>query len=526
MARILIADTLAKQGIEMLSREHEVEVKTGLSEDELVQAVAGVQALVVRSQTQVTERVIAAATSLEVIGRAGVGVDNIDVPAATKHGVIVVNAPLANTLSTAEHAFGLMLAVARNIPQGHASLQAGRWDRNKYMGVELAGKTLGIIGLGRIGTEVANRARAFQMRVVAYDPFVTPERAAALGVEMMDIDGVLAESDFVSLHAVLHESTRNLINAERLAKAKPGIRIINAARGALIDEQALFDAVESGKVGGAGIDVFSSEPAVGNILTTTDKIVVTPHLAASTGEAQDRAAIDTAEQVLDVLAGRSARFAVNAPLVDPEEMAFIGPYLDAADLAARLATQLAGGPVQEVRVDLLGEIGTHEAGPIRTAVIAGLLARQSDAKVTVVNADQLAEQASLRIAIEAGPARDPYASLIVVQAVRPDGVRRVAATQTANGVRVVGIDDYQVDIAPHASSHALMVENVDRPGMIGRVGSLLGELGVNISYMSVAPGQGDRALMVLGTDRALTEAEIATLTAVDNVFSARQIDLS
>lgn len=526
MARILIADTLAKQGIEMLSREHEVEVKTGLSEDELVQAVAGVQALVVRSQTQVTERVIAAATSLEVIGRAGVGVDNIDVPAATKHGVIVVNAPLANTLSTAEHAFGLMLAVARNIPQGHASLQAGRWDRNKYMGVELAGKTLGIIGLGRIGTEVANRARAFQMRVVAYDPFVTPERAAALGVEMMDIDGVLAESDFVSLHAVLHEGTRNLINAERLAKAKPGIRIINAARGALIDEQALFDAVESGQVGGAGIDVFSSEPAVGNILTTTDKIVVTPHLAASTGEAQDRAAIDTAEQVLDVLAGRSARFAVNAPLVDPEEMAFIGPYLDAADLAARLATQLAGGPVQEVRVDLLGEIGTHESGPLRTSVISGLLARQSDAKVTVVNADQLAEQAGLRIAIEAGPARDPYASLVVVQAVRPDGVRKVAATQTANGVRVVGIDDYQVDIAPGASSHALMVENVDRPGMIGRVGSILGELGVNISYMSVAPGQGDRALMVLGTNRAMTDAEIATLVAVENVFGARQIDLS
>jgi D-3-phosphoglycerate dehydrogenase len=526
MARILIADTLAKQGIEMLSQEHEVEVKTGLSEDDLVQAVAGVQALVVRSQTQVTERVIAAATNLEVIGRAGVGVDNIDVPAATKHGVIVVNAPLANTLSTAEHAFGLMLAVARSIPQGHASLQAGRWDRNKYMGVELAGKTLGIVGLGRIGTEVANRARAFQMRVVAYDPFVSPERATALGVEMMELDDVLAESDFVTLHALLHEGTRNLINAERLAKAKPGIRIINAARGALIDEQALSDAVASGQVGGAGIDVFSTEPAVGNILTTSDKIVVTPHLAASTNEAQDRAAIDTAEQVLDVLAGRSARFAVNAPLVDPEEMAIIGPYLDAADLAARLVSQLADGPVQEVRVELLGEIGTHEAGPLRTAVIGGLLARMSDAKVTVVNADQLAEQAGLRIEIESGPAREPYASLVVVQAVRADDVRTVAATHNGSEVRVVGVDNYEVDLAPRAAEHVLMVENVDRPGMIGRVGSMLGQRTVNISYMTVAAGEGDRALMVLGTDRALSDEELAELSGVENVFGARQLDLS
>ncbi|RLT27473.1 MAG: phosphoglycerate dehydrogenase [Chloroflexi bacterium] len=525
MARVLIADTLAKQGIEMLSKEHDVEVKTGLSEDALIEAVAGVQALVVRSQTQVTERVIAAATSLEVIGRAGVGVDNIDVEAATRHGVIVVNAPLANTLSTAEHAFGLMLATARNIPQGHASLQAGRWDRNKYMGVELAGKTLGVVGLGRIGTEVANRARAFQMRIVAYDPFVSPERAATLGVELMDLDGVLAESDFVTLHALLHEGTRNLINAERLAKAKPGIRIINAARGALIDEQALFDAVESGQVAGAGLDVFSEEPAVGNILTTSDKIVVTPHLAASTGEAQDRAAVDTAEQVLDVLAGRSARFAVNAPLVDPETMAIIGPYLDAADLAGRLAAQLAGGPVQQVRVQLLGEIGTHEPGPLRTAVIGGLLARVSDAKVTVVNADQLAEQAGLRLEIESGPARDPYTSLVVVQAAMADGVRSVAATHTSNGVRVVGIDDYTVEISPNAAPHAVMVENVDRPGMIGRVGGLLGGNNVNIAYMSVGAGNGERALMVLGTDRELNEQEIGELTAFENVFSARQLDL-
>ncbi len=526
MARVLIADTLAKEGIEMLSRVHDVEVRTGLTEDQLCEAVADIDALVVRSATQVTARVIDAAGHLEVIARAGVGVDNIDVAAATFRGIIVVNAPLANTLSTAEHAFGLMLALARNLPQGHASLQAGRWDRNKYMGIELAGKTLGVVGLGRIGTEVANRARAFQMRIVAFDPYVSPERAAALGVEMMDLDGVLAESDFVTLHAVLHEGTRNLINAERLAKAKKGIRIINAARGALIDEQALFDAVQSGQVAGAGIDVFSEEPAVGNILTTSEKIVVTPHLAASTIEAQDRAAIDVAEQVLDVLAGKSARFAVNAPLVDPEAMAVIGPYLAAAELAASLAAQLAPGAVERVRLELLGEIGTREMRPLRTAVISGLLARSSDAKVTAVNADQLAEQHGIKIEHEGGPAREPYANLVVVQIPRPDGVRTVAATHTPSGVRVVGIDDYTVDIVPGAAPYALMVENVDRPGMIGHVGSMLGERGVNISYMSVASGSADRALMVLGVNRPMTTAELAELSALDNVFSARQIDFS
>lgn len=526
MARILVADTLAQKGIDMLSRAHEVTVRTGLKEDELVAAVADVDALVVRSATQVTERVIEAAGQLQVIARAGVGVDNIDVDAATRRGVIVVNAPLANTMSAAEHTFALMLAVARHVPQAHASLQAGRWDRNKYMGIELAGRTLGIIGLGRIGTEVTHRARGFQMRVVAYDPFVSPERAAALGVEMMEIDEVLAQSDFVTLHTALHEGTRNLLNAERLAHAKPGIHVINAARGALVDEQALFDAVQSGRVAGAGIDVFSEEPAVGNMLTTSDKIVVTPHLAASTIEAQDRAAIDVAEQVLDVLAGRPARFAVNAPLVDPEEMAVIGPYLAAADLAARMAVQLGGGPVQQARIEFLGEIGTRELRPLRAAVIGGLLAQASTDHVTMVNADQLLEQHGLRLEQETGPAREPYANLVVVHAVRADGVRTVAATHTPNGVRVVGIDEYAVDIAPDAAPCVLMVENVDRPGAIGRVGSLLGGKGVNISYMSVAAGAADRALMVLGVSRALTVDELASLTSLENVFSTRQLDLS
>jgi D-3-phosphoglycerate dehydrogenase len=286
--------------------------------------------------------------------------------------------------------------------------------------------------------------------------------------------------------------------------------------------------VESGQVAGAAIDVFSAEPAVGNVLTTSDKIVVTPHLAASTVEAQDRAAISVAEELLDVLDGKPARFAVNAPLVDPETMAVIGPYLDAAELAAKVATQLADGQLERVRIEYLGEIGNHEVRPLRASVIIGMLEKVSMQKVTVVNADALAEQRGIRIEQESGPARDPYANLIVVRVLRADGPRTVAATHTPSGVRVVGIDEYVVDIAPGAAPYVLMVENVDRPGMIGRVGTQLGEWGVNVSFMSVGstPGPHEHALMVIGMNRALTAEELRTLSGLDNIFSARQIDLT
>ena len=527
MSSILIADTLVQRGIDMLSERHQVEVRTGLSEEELAAAVAEVNGLVVRSQTQVTARVIDAARQLEVIGRAGVGVDNIDVDAATQRGVIVVNAPLANTISAAEHAFGLMLALARNIPQGDASLRSGRWERSQLMGVELAGRTLGIIGLGRIGSEVARRARAFDMRVVAHDPFVSAERASALGVEMLELERLLAESDFVTLHTALHEETRGLIGAEQLAHMKPGARIINAARGALIDEQALYEAVESGVVEGAAIDVFSEEPATGNILTTSDRIVVTPHLAASTAEAQERAAITVAEQVLAVLEGHPARFAVNAPLVDPETMSVIGPYIDAAEIASCIATQLAPGPVGRVRIEYLGEIANHELSPLRAAVIVGMFERVSDEQVTIVNADDFAAQHGIRIEEQSRPARAPYANLVVVQAFAPGGEMTVAATHTPQGVRVVGIGEFQgVDISPAAAPYVLAIDNVDRPGMIGRVGAMLGGWDVNVNYMSVASGGGQRALMVLGVNRPLTAEELEQVAAIEDVFDARLIDLS
>ena len=526
MARILVADQIAPQGVELLQARHDAVVRTGLSEDELVEAVAEASGLVVRSQTQVTARVIETAPQLEVIGRAGVGVDNIDLAAATERGVIVVNAPLANTLSATEHAFALMLAAARNVPRGDASLRAGRWERSKLQGVELAGRTLGVVGLGRIGSEVARRARAFEMRVVAFDPFVTQERAASLGVELCALEELLAQADFVTLHTVLHEGTRGLLGAEQLALMKPSAYVINTARGALIDEQALYEAVTEGRLAGAAIDVFGEEPAIGNVLATSDRIVVTPHLAASTAEAQDRATVDTVEQVLDVLDGRPARFTVNAPLVDPETMAVIGPYIDAAEVAAAVASQLEGGQLQGMRIEYLGEIANHEVGPVRASAIVGVLERVSVVKVTIVNADQVAAQHGIRVDEDRGLARAPYANLVVVHVRSQGGQTSIAATHTPQGVRIVGIDDYEVEIAPGVAPYVLAIENLDRPGMIGRVGSLLGEWSVNVNFMSVAGGPEGRALMALGIGRSLDAGEREQLAAIDAIFRVRLIDLT
>lgn len=525
MARVFVADSLSQAGIDLLAAEHEVIVRTGLSEDELVAELGDVQALLVRSQTQVTERVIAAAPRLEVIGRAGVGVDNIDLDAATQRGVIVVNAPLANTMSTAEHAFGLMLAAARNVPQAHGSLRGGAWDRSKYAGVELSGRTLGIVGLGRIGTEVASRARAFEMRVLAYDPFVSADRASQLGVERMELDELLTESDFVTLHTALHEGTRGMIGADQLARMKPTAILVNAARGALVDEQALYDAVDSGQIGGAAIDVFSEEPATGNVLTTHDRIIVTPHLAASTAEAQTRAATQTAKQILDILGGRAARFAVNAPLVDEETMAIIGPYIDSAELAGSVAMQLAGGGAEKVRIEYRGEISNYDTTSLRAAVIVGMLQRVTTDKVTMVNASTMAEEHGLRIEEDTGPAVEPFANRVTVHALH-DGGESVATTNTPTGPRIVGIGEYDMEVVVD-SGHLLAIENVDRPGRIGRVATLLGSWGVNINAMSVSADQEGRALMILAisVERALTPEEIAEVGELEDIRSVRQVEL-
>ncbi len=521
MAKILIADQIAQEGIDLLSASHEVELKTGLSEDELVDAVADVRALVVRSQTQVTARVIEAAQQLEVIARAGVGVDNVDVDAATGRGIVVVNAPHANTISTAEHAFGLMLAVARNLPQGHQSLRAGEWNRSKLQGMELAGKTLGIVGLGRIGSEVASRARAFEMKVIAFDPYVSQDRARSLGVEMVELDDLISRADFVTLHTALHEGNRGMINSDLLSRAKPTMRLINAARGALVNEEDLYGAVESGQIAGAAIDVFSEEPAVGNILTTHDRIVVTPHLAASTDEAQDRAALDVAEQIIEILRGGAPRYPVNVPTVDPETMAIISPYIDAAEVAGRVAMQMAGRGLQRVKIEYFGEIGNNDTTPLKAAAITGMLDEVTTDKISPVNALATAEARNLAIEEWSGPVSAAYANVVAVTVVTDQGESRVAATYQDDGVAIVRLNQYRVDI--RGNQTLVAIENIDRPGTIGRVGVLLGERGVNISSMSVSPGDGVRALMLLGVSRPLTSGEIGEIAALENIDAIRQI---
>jgi len=528
VAKILIADKIAQQGIDLLSRSHNVEVRPGLSEDDLCAAVVGVQALIVRSQTQVTARVLRAADALQIVARAGVGVDNVDVEAATEQGIVVVNAPHANTISTAEHAMGLMLALARNVPQGHASLQAGEWNRSALQGVELAGKTLGLVGLGRIGTEVAKRARAFEMTVLGFDPYLSDERFAALGVERRTLDALLAEADFISLHSVLTSETRSMINAERLATFKQGARLINVARGALVDERALYEAVESGHLAGAAIDVFAEEPATGNILTTSSKIVVNPHLAASTREAQDRAALDVAEQVLDVLGGGAPRFPVNVPTVDPETMSVIGPYLGAAQLAGKVAMQLRGGNLQQVRIEYRGAIGNQkDTTPLKASVVVGMLDEVVVEKISAVNALAEADAHGLQIAEASGPEMEPFSSVVTVTVTTDEGVETVAATNAESGPAIVGINEYRVEIDLNGpTSNVLLVENIDKPGSVGRVGTLLGSLEVNIYSMSVAPGtNGSDALMLLGVARKLTEAEAEQVRALEGIHRVRQIEL-
>src|SRR4030042_539593 len=404
MPKVLVSDPIAQDGIDALAGHAQVDVRLGLPKEELSAAIGEYDALVVRSETKVTAKVIEGGKRLQVVGRAGVGVDNIDIQAATRCGAMFVNAPLGNTISAAEHAIGLMLALARHIPAANVSLREGRWERKRFMGVEVRGKTLGVIGLGQVGSEVARRARGLEMHLLGHDPFVSEERAQVMGVEVVSLTDLLKRSDFISLHTTLTADTRNLIGEQQLKLVKPSVRIINTARGPLIDAGALCRAVDEGRVAGAAIDVFEKEPPPpDNILLKNDKILVTPHLGASTAEAQERVAVDVAEQIVAVLKGQPARYAVNAPLIAAETMSVIAPYLDVAAKTASLATQLCEGQLGKIEIEYLGELANFDVTPVKAAVIRGLLAPISEENVTIVNANLVAEQRGLRITERTGP---------------------------------------------------------------------------------------------------------------------------
>jgi D-3-phosphoglycerate dehydrogenase / 2-oxoglutarate reductase len=518
--RVLVKERIADAGVALLRERFHVDVAVEMPAEELADAIAGYDALIVRSATRVTADLIGRAPRLKVIGRAGTGVDNVDVGAATRRGIVVANAPGSNMVAAAEHAVGLLLAVARNIPQANAALRAGRWERRN--GVELADKTLGVVGFGRIGQLVAARARGLEMRVIARDPVVSEARFRELQVTPVSLDELWAQADFVTLHAPLTPETRHLIDSESLACMKRGVRIVNAARGELVDLEALVEALESGHVAGAGLDVFPTEPYTEGPILGLDNVVATPHLGASTREAQDRAGVIVAEQVAAALDGELVSNAVNIPQVRAEDMEVVGPYLPLARRLGTLATGLCGRGTG-IEVVYAGALAQADTRLLTNAVVEGAFLATTDEQVNLVNARTVAEAHGIRIAEERSPAIGDYTNLITVRC----GGSEVAGTTLGRDARpwLVAVDGHRVEI--ELATHMLVVRNEDRPGMIGQVGMLFGEEGVNISNMSVSrSGPGTRAVMVLAVDTDPTAEALDRLRALGGIHSVRLVTVN
>lgn len=532
MNKILVADPIAEDGVVILRREADVDVRTAMSPDELRGAIGEYTALVVRSETKVTGDIFEAGRQLRAVGRAGVGVDNIDLEAATGRGVVVVNAPMGNTISAAEHTIGLMLALARYIPEANASLKDGEWNRSRFIGVEVRGKTLGVVGLGQVGSEVARRAKGLDMHVVACDPFVSPERAAMLGVDLCEqLDQLLARADFLTLHTALTPQTKHLIGEQQFAKMKPSARLINTARGDLIDTVALIKTLDEGRLAGAALDVFSEEPPAmsywkpdsfwSDPVLAHERVIVTPHLGASTAEAQERVAIDVAEQILAVLRGEPAQYAVNAPMIAAETMSVLAPYIPVAETAASLATQLAAGQLGNIEIEYLGEIANHDTTPLKAAVIKGLLESITEENVTIVNANLIAEHRGMRIVERKGPAEKMYSNLIRVHVHTSAGDTDITGTVAHDGPRIVAINDFWLDIRS-GQGRLLLCENQDRPGMIGAIGVFLGQHDINIAYMDVGrDAVRGRALMALVLDDPIAPELVEQIARIPDILSAR-----
>jgi len=520
---VLVTEEIAQAGVDLLRGQFQVDVELNPKPDDLAGRIGAYDALIVRSATSVSAGLLEHAGNLKVIGRAGTGVDNVDVAAATRRGIIVANAPGSNMVAAAEHAFGLLLAIARNIPQAHAALTEGRWERKRFGGVELADKVLGVVGFGRIGQLVATRARAFEMRVVVFDPFVSAERCRELQVSSASLENLLLQADFVTLHAPLTPETRHLIDAERLHLMKPGVRIVNAARGDLVDLDALAGALRSGQVAGAALDVFPEEPYTAGPILGLDNVVVTPHLGASTQEAQDRAGVIVAEQVAAALRGELVPNAVNIPQVQADEMEVLGPYLPVATQLGRLAVGLCEHGLERIDVTYDGALAEHDTRLLTAAVIMGAFQSRSDEPVNLVNARAVAE--SRGIAVTEGQSRSPadYTSLIRVSC--GDG-QTVSGTTIGRENRpwLVEVEGYQLEI--ELAGHMVVMLNDDRPGIIGRVGTAFGEDGVNIANMSVSRNfRGERAAMVLALDVTPAPSVIEHLSALDGVHHVRSVDL-
>lgn len=517
LAKVLVLDRVDPAALPLLDAVAEVDARDSLAPDELLSLIGEYDALMVRSATKVTRAVIEAGRRLRIIGRAGVGVDNIDVPAATERGIIVVNSPEGNTIAASEHALALMLALARRIPPADASMKAGRWQREAFMGKELYQSTLGVMGLGKIGARLVKAANALGMHVVAFDPFVTPERASEMGAELMGLDELLAVSDFLSIHVPKTAETAGLFDRETLAKCKRGIRIINAARGGIIDEDALADAIREGQVAGAALDVFAHEPLSEDspLRSLGDRILLTPHLGASTEEAQIKVAVDVAEQIACVLSGESARSAVNIPSMRPELLEPVKPYLPLAEKLGALVAQIMHGPARRIEILYQGGLAGKAVEPLTTAVLKGILTQAVPEGVNYVNATLVAKERGLEVREARSSEVKDYADLITVTLVGDQGRHTVAgtllsATGPGGGERLVQIDDFTFNLSPQG--YVLLIPHQDMPGAVGHVGTLLGQANINIFGLQLGRQyKNGPAMMVLNVDDAVPSEILAAL---------------
>jgi D-3-phosphoglycerate dehydrogenase len=557
--KILITDRIAQEGIDLLRTqlpEARIDERIGIKPEQLRAVIGDYTGLIVRSETQVTSDVLAAATQLKIVGRAGVGVDNIDTEAATRLGIMVVNSPTGNIVAAAEHTIAMLMALARHVPAANSSMKAGKWEKNRFLGVEVRNRTLGIIGLGKVGTEVARRAQGLEMQVIAFDPYVSPEHAHKIGVSMLSLEEVLKQADFVTLHTSLTSGpsgTRGLIGARELNLLKPGARLINCARGGLIDEEALLNALNENKLAGVALDVFSEEPVrddgVLKQLLAHERVIATPHLGASTEEAQVGVAIDVAEQIVSVLRGGFPRAAVNAPLILPETLKILTPYMHLVEQMGRLYTQLQPGPLNKVELSCSGEIANYDLRPLQAALIKGLLESVSDAHVNMINAQLLAKQWGLEITEQKSSTPSEFANLVTLRVLIANGhaasfagkpgsgdehVEVLSGTVMRGEPRIVRVGRYWTEFVPEG--YILFCRNPDQPGMIGRVGTTLGKAQVNIRHMDVGPivrtphphdpqRAPETALMIILVDDPIPEWALQEIGASGDIFGLTLVKL-
>ncbi|MDP2905185.1 MAG: phosphoglycerate dehydrogenase [Candidatus Omnitrophota bacterium] len=526
MFKILVSDPLSEEGLKILKdvKEFHTDIKTGLASEELKKIIKDYDALLVRSATKVTGDIIKSADKLKVIGRAGVGLDNVDLEAATQKGIIVMNTPAGNTISTAEHTMSMILSLSRSIPQANGSMKKGEWKRSKFMGVELYNKTLGIVGLGRIGTEVTKRALAFGMKVLAYDPFLSLEVAKNIGVEVVELKEVFKRSDYITVHTPLTNETRHIISDKEFSLMKKGVRIINCARGGIIDELALIAALKDGRVAGAALDVFESEPlGADSEFIKLDNVVLTPHLGASTEEAQVNVAIEVAEIVRDALLGRGIRNAANYPCLEPEVCKILEPYINLAEKVGLFASQLVEGRMSEINIIYGGDLIKHDLTPLTLALVKGVLTPILQETVNFINAVSLAKDRGIKVNEAKSSREDEFVNLIQLEIKTSSETKKVAGTLSANKQpRIVKIGDYYVELSP--VGEMIFIQNLDKPGLIGSLGSLLGKHKINIAAMTFdRDKRGGKAISVINIDSAVTPQIMAKIKKLENIVAVKSI---